>query len=124
MRTPRPQRCRELRQIVATQEAAITPWDARGYTAANVDFHERILHLSGNEFVLAQAPVLRMTAQVFAPVALVEPDSARRAITEHLGIVDAVEAADEAGAERRARAHVEATIHQLQQTRATGVTEE
>lgn len=116
---PGARRCRELREIVSAQERAITPWDARAYTGSNVDFHEQLLHLSGNEYVLAQAPLLRMTAQVFAPVALIEPDNALRAIGEHLAVVDAVEAGDEAGSERLARAHIEATIRQLEQKRDT-----
>jgi DNA-binding GntR family transcriptional regulator len=110
---PSPSRCRDLRRIIATQRAALDPWSPRAYTGANVDFHEQLLYLSGNEFVIAQAPVLRMTAQVFAPVALIEPANARRAITEHETIAAAVEAADEDEAERLARAHIQTTIDEL-----------
>ncbi|BBF99731.1 MULTISPECIES: GntR family transcriptional regulator [Pseudonocardia] len=106
-------RIRELRAILAAQRAALDPWEARTYTAANVDFHEHLLHLSGNEFLLDRAPLLRMTAQVFTPVALIDPAGARRAVTEHTAIVGAVEAGDEAAAERLARAHIETTIEQL-----------
>lgn len=110
---PSPSRCRDLRRIIATQRAALDPWSPRAYTGANVDFHEQLLYLSGNEFVIAQAPVLRMTAQVFAPVALIEPANARRAITEHETIAAAVEDADEDEAERLARAHIQTTIDEL-----------
>ncbi|MEU6698171.1 GntR family transcriptional regulator [Pseudonocardia sp. NPDC046786] len=106
-------RVRELHVILAAQRAALDPWDARAYTVANVDFHEQLLHLSGNEFLVDRAPLLRMTAQVFGPVALLDPAGARRAVTEHAGIVDAVAAGDEDAAERLARAHVEATLDAL-----------
>jgi len=114
---PTPRQCRELRAIIAAQEAALDPWDARAYTGANVDFHHYLLHLSGNDFVLAQTPILQMTAQVFAPVALVEQESARRAIADHRAIADAVEAADEPAAEKLARRHIDTTIRQLEQKR-------
>jgi DNA-binding GntR family transcriptional regulator len=120
---PTPRQCRELRAIIAAQEAALDPWDARAYTGANVDFHQFLLHMSRNDFVLAQAPILQMTAQVFAPVALVEPETARRAIAEHRAIADAVEAADEAAAEQLARGHIEATIKQLEHKRDAASTE-
>lgn len=102
-----------LRSSIDRQIAALTPWEPRAYTWSNVDFHEEIVHLTGNEFVVAQLPILKMTAQVFAPVALVEPGSAQRAIGEHTAIADAIEDADAPAAERLARAHIEATIEQL-----------
>ncbi|MCD2185828.1 GntR family transcriptional regulator [Actinomycetospora soli] len=110
---PAPARCRDLRRVITTQRAALDPWSPRAYTRANVDFHEQILHLSGNEFLVAQAPVLRMTAQVFAPVALVEPATATRTIGEHEAIAGAIEDADEDAAERLARAHIQTTIDEL-----------
>lgn len=106
-------RVRPLRRAIDVQRAAVDPWAARDYTQSNVDFHEEITHLSGNDFVIGQLPILRMTAQVFAPVALIRPESALRAITEHTAITDAIEAGDGPGAERLARAHIEATIRQL-----------
>ena len=108
-----PSRVRELHAVVARQRTALDPWEPHTYTALNVAFHEDVIHLSGNEFVVAQTPVLRMTAQVFAPVALVERDSAVRAIGEHTAIVGAIEAGDGPAAERLARAHIEATITEL-----------
>lgn len=106
-------RVRELYAVVARQRAALDPWEPHTYTALNVAFHEDVVHLSGNEFVVAQTPVLRMTAQVFAPVALVERDSAVRAVAEHTAIVGAIEAGDGPAAERLARAHIETTISEL-----------
>ncbi|WP_431873711.1 GntR family transcriptional regulator [Amycolatopsis sacchari] len=105
---------RHLRRAIEVQRSTVDPWAPRDYTESNVDFHEHVLHLSRNEFVLGQLPILRMTAQVFAPVALVRPESALRAIAEHTAIADAIEAGDGPAAERLARAHIEATITELE----------
>lgn len=113
---------RHLRRIIDTQRAAVDPWAARAYTESNVDFHEHVMHLSANEFVLGQRPLLRMTAQVFAPVAVIRPDAAQRAIREHTAIADAIEAGDAPAAERLARAHIDATIAQLRAARRTAST--
>ncbi len=117
-------RVRPLRRAIDVQRTAVDPWVARDYTQSNVDFHEEIVHLSGNDFVIGQLPILRMTAQVFAPVALIRPESAVRAIAEHTAITDAIEAGDGADAERLARAHIEATIRQLRETAGKAAAED
>ncbi|MGI5127983.1 GntR family transcriptional regulator [Pseudonocardia sp. CA-107938] len=109
---------RHLRQTIRVQQTTIEPWEARDYTQSNVDFHEHIAHLSGNDFVIGQNTIIRMTAQVFAPVALVRPETASRAIGEHVAIADAIEAGDGPAAERLARAHIEATIAELRTAKA------
>lgn len=106
-------RLRDLRQVIAAQRKAVDPWNPRGYSKLNVDLHEMIAQMSNNEFVIAQTSIIRMTAQVFAPVSMIEPSSALRAIDEHTAIVDAIELADGVTAERLAREHIEKTIHQL-----------
>jgi DNA-binding GntR family transcriptional regulator len=106
-------RLRDLRQVIAAQRKAVDPWNPRGYSKLNVDLHEMIVQMTNNEFVIAQTSIIRMTAQVFAPVSMIEPSSALRAIDEHTAIVDAIELADGVTAERLARDHIEKTIHQL-----------
>lgn len=109
---------RELRQCIDLQTRALDPWDPWQYSRSNVVFHERIVHLTGNEFVQGQASLIRITGQVFAPVAVMERDSAVRAIGEHTAILAAIEDGDGAAAERVARAHIEQTIAELR-ARAT-----
>ncbi|WP_197436404.1 GntR family transcriptional regulator [Rhodococcus sp. ACPA1] len=110
---PSPARVREMRQLIDAQRKAVDPWNPRGYSKLNVDFHELIVHMTNNEFVIAQTSIIRMTAQVFAPVAMIEPSSALRAIEEHATIADAIEAGDGVTAEIVARRHIEKTITQL-----------
>jgi DNA-binding GntR family transcriptional regulator len=110
---PHHARTRELRQAVDLQKRAIAPWDPRQYSSSNVAFHERIAHLSGNPFVQAQVSLIRMTAQVFTPVAVVRYETAVRAIPEHVEILEAIEAGDGPRAERLARGHIENTIAEL-----------
>lgn len=116
-------RVRDLRRTIDVQRAAVDPWSPRNYTQSNVDFHEEVIRLTGNEFVLNQLTILRMTAQVFAPVALIGPDSALRAIAEHTAITDAIEAGDGPEAERVARAHIDTTIRQLKENRGSSAAE-
>jgi DNA-binding GntR family transcriptional regulator len=104
---------RELAVIIDRQRETIDPWDAVHYTEANVEFHAAIIRAADNEFLVAQLPLVPLTAQVFTPVALAEPSRAERAVTEHVGIVEAIADGHEDTAERRARTHIRATIDQL-----------
>ncbi|MBN8205449.1 GntR family transcriptional regulator [Microbacterium esteraromaticum] len=104
---------RSLRRLIDAQRATVTPWDARAYTKLNVDFHEMIMVMTGNQFVIAQSPILRMTGQVFAPIAHTGPRNAVQAIQEHVEIVDAIEAGDAERAEQMARTHIDRTITEL-----------
>ena len=100
----------KLQKTIEAQERALSPWDASAYTAANVEFHGQIMKMSGNEFVMAQTPILRMTAQVFTPVAVVGPRRAEMAVTQHREVYDAIAARAPEVAEPKAMAHIQATI--------------
>lgn len=102
-----------LRALLAAQRELVDPWDAAAYTAANVEFHTAVMELSANRFVLAELPLLRMTSQVFIPVAVVPADRGRAAVEDHAGIVEAIARSAPEEAERRARAHIAATIARL-----------
>lgn len=112
---PHHARTHELSQAIDLQKRALDPWDAREYSNWNVAFHERISRLTGNEFVQGQSSLIRMTAQVFTPVAVLNRDSAVRAIGEHTAILHAIEAGDGGRAEHLARAHIEQTIAELRE---------
>ncbi len=106
-----------LASLLEAQQRALDPWNPDAYTKTNVQFHEQIVQIGGNEFVIAQLHLLRMTAQVFAPVAVIEPDFARNAVAQHHDIVDALSSGDEDLAEQTARNHIQTTIDRLQEDR-------
>jgi DNA-binding GntR family transcriptional regulator len=102
-----------LHAQLAVQRAAVEPWDAAAYTLTNVEFHTLVMELSGNRFIMAELPLVRMTSQVFTPVMLLPPERGHAAVADHEEIVDAIAANDPERAERRARAHIRETIARL-----------
>lgn len=109
---------RQLAELVAEQRRVLEAWDPSSYTSLNVAFHEQIMYLSGNPYVIGQLPILRLTAQVFTPFELVEQPTAVRAVGEHAEIADAIAAGDSAAAERLARSHIEHTANELRRRTA------
>lgn len=102
-----------LAALIDEQRAALDPWTPPEYTRQNVAFHTAIMALAGNEYVIAQAPIVRMTSQVFTPVAILEAAHAERAVEQHTGIADAIRDRDPEAAERLARAHIRSTMDRL-----------
>ncbi|MFF3567479.1 GntR family transcriptional regulator [Nocardia jiangxiensis] len=100
-----------LRTLIEQQQDIIEHWDPRTYTELNVAFHEQIMYMSGNDFVIGQMAILRLTAQVFArPHELMGLDAAMRAVHEHDEIAGAIAAGAGEEAERLARLHIQHTI--------------
>jgi len=104
---------RGLDQAIEAQRRALEPWEPRDYTTANIRFHQTILELSGNEFLVAELPIVHMTSRVFMPFEVVEHGRATQAVEEHEAIVRAIAAGDGDQAEALARAHVARTIRSL-----------
>lgn len=102
-----------LAERLVAQRAALEPWVPAEYTRENVSFHLALIELSGNEYLAAEAPIVRMTSQVFTPVALVEPPHAKLAVSQHGQIVEAIVTGDGAAAERLARAHIRSTMERI-----------
>jgi DNA-binding GntR family transcriptional regulator len=105
---------KSLREIIAKQRSVLEPFSAVEYTRLNVFFHQTIIHEADNEFMTAQIPILRMTAQVFAPVKLVDQSVAANAVGQHQDIFTAIEKGDSKEAEQLSRDHIETTIRRLQ----------
>jgi DNA-binding GntR family transcriptional regulator len=114
---PSAQAISALRKIVKEQHDVVNKhWEPRAYTELNVAFHEQIMYMSENDFVVGQMPILHLTAQVFArPDDLMGPDSAERAAGEHEGIADAIAARSGQKAERLARLHIQHTITEFRE---------
>ena len=102
-----------LDAAIHAQRRALEPWDPRQYTLANIRFHQTIIELSGNEFLMAQVPIVHMTSQVFMPFEVVDHTRAAHAVAEHKAIVAAIRTGDGALAELRAREHVHRTLESL-----------
>lgn len=100
----------EVDGFLAEQAACLRAWDGAAWTLSNVAFHGAILEASNNEYVAGQTSIVRLTAQVFVPVARLEPSRAAGALREHVAIADAIRRGDPEQAERLARAHVRVTI--------------
>jgi DNA-binding GntR family transcriptional regulator len=101
--------------IIERQVEALDPWDAAAYTHANVDFHKAVMTLADNPYLSAQLPLVRMTSQVFNPVALLEYERAALAVKEHRELVAAIVAGDGDESERLARVHIRSTITRISQ---------
>jgi DNA-binding GntR family transcriptional regulator len=110
-----------LQDAIETQRRALEPWEPRDYTSANIRFHQTIIELSGNEFLIGELPIVHMTSRVFMPFEVVEHGRATRAVGEHQSIVAAMAAADPEESERLARAHVHLTIESLAEQGEPGV---
>lgn len=102
-----------LRALVDEQAAVLDPWQPARYTTKNVEFHRVVLEACGNEHVISQLPLVRMTSQIFTPLRLLDDRRARQAVSQHLAIVESIAAGDEAGAEERAREHIRSTLAEL-----------
>lgn len=102
-----------LKLALDDQRAALDPWTPEKYTEANVRFHSAIIELADNSFVSGQLPLVRITAQVFTPNALLSQERVYTAITEHVAILDAIVQGDAERAERLARNHIRHSINEL-----------
>lgn len=100
----------ELGSLVSQQRAAISPWQPAEYVRLNVEFHARIIELSGNEFLRGQMSLVRMTSTIFAPTVLISPERASLAIDEHRKVVDAIKNGRAAEAEALSRKHIRETM--------------
>jgi DNA-binding GntR family transcriptional regulator len=108
-----------LQPLLASQRTALEPWLPQKYTEANVQFHVAIYEMADNEFLRGQFPMVRMTAQVFAPTALLSRERVFSAIAEHVELTQAIQAGEGERAERLARAHIRRSITALQQIATT-----
>lgn len=112
------QAAERLEPLLTEQRAALAPWMPDKYTEANVRFHAAIFDLADNSFVNGQLPVVRMTAQVFTPKALLSQARVYSAISEHVAVVEAITQGDAVRAEMLARGHIRHSITALKENGA------
>lgn len=101
----------KLLDIVRQQEKVLKPWDKTAYRELNVAFHAKLLELANNDYLSAQAPLVNMSGQMFAPITRGSASGfAVRAVKEHRKIANAVIKGDGEEAESMARLHIQTTI--------------
>ena len=98
---------RQLRRQVETQQIALRPWNARLWARLDGTFHCTILEHAGNAILLQQLALVRLTAQIFCPHALLDLEHAALALEDHRQIAEHIFAGDGAAAEAAARAHMQ-----------------
>lgn len=103
----------QLQDLVKEQRRAVSPWQPGAYTQLNVRFHAAIIAVSGNEYLAAQLPLVRLTSQVFAPAVQLTRDRAQAAIAEHGQILEAIRSRDPELAEQLARTHIRNTLSRI-----------
>lgn len=103
----------QLQDLVKEQRRAVSPWQPGAYTQLNVRFHAAIIAVSGNEYLAAQLPLVRLTSQVFAPAVQLTRDRAQAAIAEHGQILEAIRGRDPELAEQLARMHIRNTLSRI-----------
>lgn len=105
----------ELETVMSQQVASLDPWVPAEYTRLNIKFHELIIQSTGNQFLIAELVLLRMTAQIFNPSVGVSKSVADNAVRQHRQILDAIKDRDPVRAELLARGHIETTISRLRE---------
>jgi DNA-binding GntR family transcriptional regulator len=110
---PTPELKASLQAHLDRQRRAVGEDDYAVYTEANIGFHTAIWEATENEFVLAESHILRITAQMFVPTALIPRTLAVEAVDAHQRIADALLAGHGERAELLARAHIRHTIDAL-----------
>ena len=104
-----PAQVRELRQILDRMEKASSRTDVDAYLAANLDFHDRLVELTGNRKLLATYRRLVNELHLFRRTSLAQGGALPVSTREHREIVDRIAAGQAAAAGRALYDHVVAS---------------
>lgn len=102
-----PSQVARLRAICREGEAAIKHSDTERFVAVNTDFHAALADMAGNTVLAGLAEVVTRRARWY--YRLVAASRMRESNVEHVGIAEAVAAADGKRAGELARAHIQRT---------------
>jgi DNA-binding GntR family transcriptional regulator len=75
------------------------------YSSANINFHQALIRMSGSGVLAAMTDNLLLHVKAIRHRTIFESDRAQRSIKDHMAIIEALEARDTEGAERRVRDH-------------------
>jgi phosphonate utilization transcriptional regulator len=107
--TATPPQIRELRQMVERMEKASARNDVDAYLAANLDFHDRMVELTGNTKLLVTYRRLVNELHLFRRTTLAQGGALPVSTREHREIVDRIAAGQAAAAGRALFEHVAAS---------------
>ena len=94
-----------LRRMFATFEDDKLHAKLDEYSEVNIDFHQSIIELSGNQALIQLAANLFTHMRMIRGATIGEDDRVDRSIRDHMNIIQALEARDTARAEELVRQH-------------------
>ncbi|MCX4095635.1 GntR family transcriptional regulator [Nocardia sp. alder85J] len=108
----------ELASILREMNLADMANDVPRRTTLHADFHAAIAELSGNKHVIAQVPMIRLTAQMLShkmrtmriELPTVRAELIEQGEQDHREILEALRSGDERRAENAARRHIRKTM--------------
>ncbi len=109
---------RDLRARVERMERAAAKGDVDAYAAANLDFHDRLVLLAGNEKLLATYRRLVNELHLYRRATLGQTGTLPVSTREHREIVDRIAARQAAAAGRALFDHVMASRERMHRARA------
>jgi phosphonate utilization transcriptional regulator len=118
--TATPAQVRELRQIVERMEKATARNDVDAYVAGNLDFHDRMVELTGNAKLLHVYRRLVNELHLFRRTTLAQGGALPVSAREHRDIVDRIAARQPAAAGRALHDHVMASRERMHRTWGNG----
>jgi phosphonate utilization transcriptional regulator len=110
---------RDLRARVERMERAASKGDVDAYAAANLDFHDRLVTLTGNEKLLLTYRRLVNELNLYRRTTLAQSGTLPVSTREHREIVDRIAAGQAAAAGRALFEHVMASRERMHRTRTT-----
>ena len=116
--TATPAQVRELRDIVARMEKAAARNDVDAYLATNLEFHDRMVELTGNNKLLLVYRRLVNELHLFRRTALTQGGALPVSTREHREIVDRIAAHQAAAAGKALHDHVMASRERMHRTYA------
>lgn len=94
-----------LRSMFATFENGALRAHLDEYSEANIEFHQTIIRMSGNNVLMDLAENLFTHMRMIRRKTIGEKDRVEKSIRDHMNIIEALEARDTARAERLVRDH-------------------
>ena len=96
-----------LRALVAAMDESASAGDFRSFYPVNIEFHDVILQLTGNNRLIKSYRALIKEFQLFRTHGLVQPNALRESNEEHHAILDALERRDSTAAYDTSFRHVQ-----------------